>query len=71
MINMRGEIFCDFCGNSEDEVTTIVAGLKGSICDDCVIICAETIGREGVKKFSFMEKIFRSLLKIYGRGKPK
>ena len=27
---------CSFCGRSEDEVSLLLSGLNGYICDDCV-----------------------------------
>ena len=34
---------CSFCGKSQDEVRTIIAGPNVHICDECVDLCNEII----------------------------
>ena len=33
---MNNEIFCSFCGKSQDEVKKIIAGSDVYICNECV-----------------------------------
>ena len=36
---MRGVLFCSFCGKAQDEVKKLVAGPAAFICDECVELC--------------------------------
>ena len=36
---MRGVLFCSFCGKSQDEVRKLVAGPAAYICDECIDLC--------------------------------
>ena len=36
---------CSFCGKTQEETGRLIAGQNGYICDDCVRICNELIGR--------------------------
>lgn len=37
------EVFCDYCGKHNDFVETMIAGVKGHICDECVELCVKLI----------------------------
>ena len=34
-------LYCSFCGKSQDEVASLIAGPTALICDECVDICAK------------------------------
>jgi ATP-dependent protease Clp ATPase subunit len=38
------ELFCSFCGKSQHDVASLIAGPKVFICDECVEVCIETLG---------------------------
>lgn len=45
---------CSFCGNPREDVKILIAGPKRKglmplICDDCIAICVEIMGEEGIK----------------------
>lgn len=40
MIEQAKTIYCSFCGKSQHEVRTIIAGPTVYICDECVTLCA-------------------------------
>ena len=40
-----GTCYCSFCGKSQREVKTLIAGPAVFICDDCVSACARLGGR--------------------------
>ena len=37
------EVSCSFCGRSQKEVGTLIAGISVFICDECVAMCSEII----------------------------
>jgi hypothetical protein len=43
MLERRGARRCSFCGKTEAQVRTIVAGPGVYICDQCVYLCLEVI----------------------------
>ena len=43
---MNNEIFCSFCGKSQDEVKKIIAGSDVYICNECVELAQEIIREE-------------------------
>ena len=54
---MRGLLFCSFCGKSQDDVRKLVAGPSAYICDECINLCkciveeeSAASGSEGAKK---------------------
>ena len=56
--NKSSEIFCSFCGKTQDEVDHLIAGNGVYICDDCIEVCyqltnagmvAEKLGKKGAK----------------------
>ena len=43
MPNSNDNIFCSFCGKSQDEVQRLISGKNSYICDSCVELCHELI----------------------------
>ena len=41
-----GELCCSFCGKPQDMVRKLIAGPNVFICDECVQLCDEMIGRD-------------------------
>ena len=39
------EAACSFCGKSQSEVGRLIAGANAFICDECVAMCSDIIGR--------------------------
>ena len=39
-------LHCSFCGKSQHEVRKLIAGPKVFICDECVAICNQILGRK-------------------------
>jgi ATP-dependent Clp protease ATP-binding subunit ClpX len=54
------DLFCSFCGKSQDEVKKLIAGPSVYICDECIELCndiiAEEYDREETAKGSSMPK---------------
>jgi hypothetical protein len=45
-------LFCTFCGKSQHEVETLIAGPSSTyICDECVVVCNDVIGGKGDQAF--------------------
>jgi hypothetical protein len=40
------ELFCSFCGKSQHDVKKMVAGPRVFICNECVQLCTDVIGKE-------------------------
>jgi len=40
------ELFCSFCGKSQDSVKKLIAGPSVFICDECIQLCNEIIAEE-------------------------
>src|SRR5882724_4260407 len=38
-------LYCSFCGKAQHEVQKLIAGPSVFICDECVGICVEILGR--------------------------
>ena len=43
---MNNEIFCSFCGKSQDEVKKIIAGSDVYICNECVELSMDILREE-------------------------
>ncbi len=41
---------CSFCGKTRDQVTKLVRGVDGNICDTCITICNTILEKEREKK---------------------
>ncbi len=54
MLNFLAE--CSFCGFPEDKVRFLIVGPGVSICDGCVMLCYETLWKEGVLNVGFDSK---------------
>jgi ATP-dependent Clp protease ATP-binding subunit ClpX len=39
-------IYCSFCGKSQHEVETLLAGMTAFICDECADLCTDILARE-------------------------
>ncbi len=44
--NNNNELFCSFCGKSQNEVKKLIAGPSVYICDECIQLCNEIIAEE-------------------------
>ncbi len=56
----KTQLFCSFCGKSQDVVKKLVAGPDVYICDECIELCNEIVAEEGV---STIEDNFKNLPK--------
>ena len=45
----RKALACSFCGRSEHEVTSLVAGPRVYICDACIDTCSAIVAAERAK----------------------
>jgi len=43
-------LFCSFCGKSQDEVKKLIAGPSVYICDECIELCNDIIAEEYEKE---------------------
>lgn len=43
--HVYGEAVCSFCGKTQNEVGRLIAGADGYICDECIAVCSELIGK--------------------------
>jgi len=48
--NNNNELFCSFCGKSQNEVKKLIAGPSVYICDECIQLCNEIIAEEYAKE---------------------
>ena len=44
------EIICSFCGRDKSQVTVLIAGINGHICDQCIVQAQQIIGEEQDQK---------------------
>jgi hypothetical protein len=44
----KATLFCSFCGKSQQEVKTLIAGPDSFICDECVGLCTDIIEHNAV-----------------------
>ena len=42
--------YCSFCGKSQHEVGTMVAGPRVFVCDECVDLCADIVRERRAKE---------------------
>jgi len=52
---------CSFCGKTQEEAGRLIAGQNGYICDDCVRICNELIGRYITENEELTEMVEREI----------
>lgn len=48
--NNYTQLYCSFCGKSQDEVRKLIAGPTVYICDECIELCNEIIAEEYEKE---------------------
>jgi hypothetical protein len=60
---------CSFCGNSQDEVRTLIAGRSGYICDVCVVTCVGMLKDNGDWP-AFPVRLWRRF-RYWLRGRPE
>ena len=46
---MIAELFCSFCGKSQEQVRKLIAGPAVFICDECISLCADIMKDEDIK----------------------
>ena len=64
----RAALACSFCGRSEHEVTSLVAGPRVYICDTCIDACSAIIAAERSKTPSRpLARLYRRFLDHLGR----
>ena len=42
----KNTLYCSFCGKSQHEVRKLIAGPNVFICDECVELCMDIVGKE-------------------------
>jgi len=47
---------CSFCGKTQDQVRTLVAGPKVYICDECIDLCDEIVAKKGAREVRQQER---------------
>ncbi|VFP78282.1 ATP-dependent Clp protease ATP-binding subunit ClpX [Buchnera aphidicola (Cinara cuneomaculata)] len=47
-VNSQNHIFCSFCKKKENEVTKIISGPSGHICDQCVLLCYDILNKKNL-----------------------
>jgi len=62
MADNKAPLYCSFCGKSQFEVATLVAGPKVFICNECVELCTDIC--EGGEVYRIAERISRFLFYI-------
>jgi len=57
---------CSFCGRAEHEVKSLIRGIAGNICDECIVMCHNIIdsSKEEIKQEDF-EAPIPSKIKAY------
>jgi hypothetical protein len=43
-------LYCSFCGKSQNEVRTLIQGPNVFICDECIGLCTDIVRKEDVKR---------------------
>lgn len=49
-------VCCSFCGKTQDEVDKLIAGPGVFICDECIELCSDMLGDEGMPKDKLSKK---------------
>ena len=55
-------IYCSFCGRSQNEVTRMISGPNVFICDDCVSLCSSVLEEEFGEAFTNRRKKFNNFM---------
>ena len=64
---MLDELYCSFCGKSQQEVKKLLSGLSVYICDECVALCNSALNESIIESFSPIQggmtpkRIYRNL----------
>jgi len=73
--NGDSSIRCSFCGKSREDVRTILTSSESAICDECVDIAMDTLGRQPGNFFIrigyFIFRCMASLGHVLRAGKGK
>jgi len=48
--NVKGLLFCSFCGKTQDEVKKLVAGPSAYICDECIELCRHIVEEDTAQR---------------------
>jgi ATP-dependent protease Clp ATPase subunit len=51
------KLYCSFCGKSQDDVLKLIAGPTVFICDGCVVLCMEIIGKADTRSFAKLKEV--------------
>lgn len=47
IVSRVDKLACDFCGKTQDEVASLIAGPKSvCICDECVVVAADIVKQQ-------------------------
>jgi ClpX C4-type zinc finger len=70
------KVTCSFCGKSQDQVRTIVAGPESFICDECVVLALQITCEEGglneraaYFSFIFVAQLLYPVARLFSRRK--
>ena len=63
--NKKEDLFCSFCGKSQNEVRKLIAGPTVYICDECVDLCTDIIKEENKTSLVQSSKSVPSPSEIY------
>ena len=63
--NKKEDLFCSFCGKSQNEVRKLIAGPTVYICDECVDLCTDIIKEENKTSLVQSSKDVPSPSEIY------
>jgi ATP-dependent Clp protease ATP-binding subunit ClpX len=53
---MSETYYCSFCGKSQHQVLRLIAGPTVFICDECVEVCRDIVGKYRCKKEKQLRK---------------
>ncbi|HEC24853.1 MAG TPA: ATP-dependent Clp protease ATP-binding subunit ClpX [bacterium] len=77
--NSGRELYCSFCGKSQDEVKKLIAGPSVYICDECISLCNDIISEENkfvpsevkVKNYLYKPAEIKAFLDQYVIGQER
>lgn len=52
----ENDLHCSFCGKQQDDVTKLIAGVSGYICNECVALCHDMLLSESEEEESVEKK---------------
>ena len=44
-------LYCSFCGKGSQEVKQIISGIAVHICDECIVLCSDTLNKSEYNNF--------------------